>query len=121
MKLHIRESDIETLCRTSGNSKATVLQHIMDTIHSIEMQYKSRIRKQDIISVQDRGELPFARVRVYKPSKIRLRYSMFYNKHSENELWCMVKTIRSRYPAKPYTDQQIKDMYFAEQMEKVLS
>jgi len=118
INLRIRESELDVLMRVSGKSKAFILQSLIDTANTIIEQYGSRIKESSMYKISGyNGEKPYSNVRVHKLSKVKLRYSMF---RQGDNIECMVKQIRSRYPNKPYTEQEIADMFYTECIEQEL-
>jgi hypothetical protein len=120
INITIRESHLETLVRTSGKTKPYILQSLLDVINETVKYYSTSIKKNSIVYARSIDHRPYSRVLVHKPSKIKLRYSMFWAEHEKQNLQVMVKIPQSRYPKKPYTDKEIKDMFFTDQINQML-
>ena len=119
-KILIRDSELDTLIRVSGLNKTQVLHQLLETFEELHRQYPLRIKKQDFLSIQSREERPFGMVRVHKPSKIKIRYSMFININS-GEMQCMAKFVRSNYPYIHYDCDQIRHDFLTDAMKDILT
>ena len=124
IKLQFRGSDLELASLFTGMTKNHILYYVMLTAREIEGQYFGQIT--DFHGWRgdgyEKGKY-FYRVRVLKPKDkkgkgLPLRYTMFY---FNSELCVQVKTARSSYPKKTYTEKEIVDAYYTDEIEDMLA